>query len=570
MNRRRRPDSSDIRPFCHHHNTHYYGCMTTHAFTPQEETYIGRLGRALRCGNPDCACAPVPTQRLHCPVHPTAYVPTLSLDYHPHAGFSFTCSAGCSPRRIEAALARRGLPSEASLYTAAGAADAGLSPYELLIPQPTDWLWPNRIPMGELTILAGYPASGKTAVALDIAARVSLGGNTPDQPGAAFVRAPVVIAAPLKNPRSSLLPRLRDLGADLSVIYHADLHAPLHLADFSEDDHIESLDIVFEAERRYKRHYDRYEKPAALIAPDEPPPPPPKPREPPRGPSLRVAVNRLANFVARGSAALVVVDQIEHLALVHNARFPVVAGMLNSLAASTGAAVLALAHNPAHSLNAAARYMQPRLGMAGTVFTIALVGSDRARFLVPLSPPMHDALPPIPFNFHDAPPIAWREPVTPQRLTALSTPKPQKSRRTDMVAYACRFLADALAGGPKPVAELNRRAARLGISQYHLKRARTACKVKYTRVCPPGGPRGSGYWLYSLPEHDTPPSGWKVEQLNAEQGRGLLEQRFNRENGPALHESERPEERGGKIGPAAPSLSDCATIPPTNPEAHGA
>lgn len=512
--------------------------MTTQpTLTPQEEAYIRRVARALRCGDPDCGCAPVPTYRLHCPVHRHPFVATLSVGYQPGSGFSFACSAGCSPRRIEEALARRGLPLEGALFTSAGAADAGLSPYELLIAQPTDWLWPNRIPMGELTILAGYPASGKTAVALDVAARVSLGSDTPDQPGVAFVRAPVVIAAPLKNPRSSLLPRLKELGADLSIVYHADLHAPLHLVDFSEDEGVESLEFVYEAERQYKRHFDGYDKPPALIGPDEPPPPPPKPQAPPAGQPLRVSINRLANFVARGSAALVVVDQIEHLALMHNARVPHVAGMLNALAARTGAAVLALAHNPAHSLDAAARYMQPRLGMAGTVYTIALVGTDHSRFLVPLSPPMHDALPPIPFTLREPPPIAWREPITEERLLALSAPKAPRPQHPDMTGYACRLLTDTLARGPKPAAEVKARAAALGISRHYLSRARAACNVITTRFNPVGSPPGSGYWLWSLPEDDTPPSGSALGSLNAEQGHGLLDQ--------------------GSKGPKTPSQQEC-------------
>ena len=405
--------------------------MTTSSTpTPQEQAYIRRVGRALRCSDPDCGCAPVPTHRLHCPVHRNPYVPTLGVYYEPGIGFSFTCSSGCPSYKIEEALARRGLPPQAILHTAVGALAAGLSPYELLISQPADWLWPDRIPMGELTVVAGYPASGKTAVALDIAARVSLGADTPDQPGAAFVRAPVVIAAPLRNPRASLLPRLRSLGADLSLIYHADVLAPLHLVDFAQEDGVEDLEVVSQAAQLHKR----YEQAPTLIGLDDAPPPPPRPQEPPRGPSLPVVMNRFANLVDRGSAALLIVDQIEHLALIHNTRVARVAGMLNALAARTGAAVLALMHNPAHSLQSAARYMQPRLGMAGTVFTIALVGEERARFLVPLSPPMHDALPPIPFNFHEAPPIAWREPIPHERLLALSAPKLQRPQRTQTAA----------------------------------------------------------------------------------------------------------------------------------------
>ncbi len=533
--------------------------MTTVPLTPQEEAYIWRIGRALRCGNPDCGCAPSPTYRLHCPVHPHPYVPTLSVQHEPDFGFTFTCSSGCPVEKINEALARRGFPLESVLLTAAGASDLGLHPYELLIPQPTDWLWPNRIPMGELTVVAGYPASGKTAVALDIATRVSLGADTPDQPGAKFIRAPVVIAAPLKNPRASLLPRLRSLGADLSLIYHADLLSPMHLADFPEEAGVESLDDVAEdAHAGGPPHY---------FDPFAPPPPPPEPPELPREPSLRFVMNRLANFITRGSAALLIVDQVEHLALLHNARVPRVAGMLNALATRTGAAVLALAHNPAHSLNAAARYMQPRLGMAGTVFTIALVGEERARFLVPLSPPMHDALPPIPFNFHDAPPIAWREPIPQERLLALNTPRTPRSQRPDMTAHACRFLSDALAHGPRPAAEINRRARDLGIAEYHLKHARAALDVTYRRICPPGGPRGSGYWLYSLPEHNTASPGSRVEELNAEQGRGLLDKQIN-EAKPlrptsADDEKKRREEQADEED--APELAAYGTIPPSGP-----
>ena len=487
--------------------------------TPQQHAYLDAIGRALRCGDPDCGCASIPTDRLHCPVHPSPHVPALRVDYDPDVGLlSFSCTSGCPQHEIEEALARRGLPPETLFHTAAGALETGLTSYELLTPQPADWLWPNRIPMGELTLVAGYPASGKTAVALDIAARVSLGASTPDQPGVPFVRAPVVIAAPLKNPRASLLPRLKALGADLNLVFHADILAHVHLADFSEDDNVESLDDLAETAREYAR----YGQPPTMFDPYAPPPPPPKPQEPARGPSLPVVMNRLANFITRGSAALLIVDQIEHLALVHNATFPRVAGMLNALAARTGAAVLALMHNPAHSLHAAARHMQPRLGMAGTVYTIALVGEDRARFLVPLSPPMHDALPPIPFNFHDAPPIAWREPISHERLLAIDAAKTPRPQLPDMTAHACRFPAETLAGGPRPAAELTRRAAQLGISEPRLRRARVMCDIATTRVYPRSDARGSGYWVWSLPQHNTRFAA-HLDALPPEQGRDLLD-----------------------------------------------
>ena len=37
------------------------------------------------------------------------------------------------------------------------------------------WLWPDRIPLGKLTIIAGNPGLGKSLLAIDIGARVSTG-----------------------------------------------------------------------------------------------------------------------------------------------------------------------------------------------------------------------------------------------------------------------------------------------------------------------------------------------------------------------------------------------------------
>ena len=43
------------------------------------------------------------------------------------------------------------------------------------------WLWPKRIPLGYLTLLAGEPQVGKSYLTLDIATRVSKGGPWPDE-----------------------------------------------------------------------------------------------------------------------------------------------------------------------------------------------------------------------------------------------------------------------------------------------------------------------------------------------------------------------------------------------------
>jgi hypothetical protein len=58
-------------------------------------------------------------------------------------------------------------------------------------PEPLHWLWPGRIPLGKLTLIAGDPGEGKSLLTADLAARVSTGSQFPD--GAACERGAVVM-----------------------------------------------------------------------------------------------------------------------------------------------------------------------------------------------------------------------------------------------------------------------------------------------------------------------------------------------------------------------------------------
>src|SRR5437870_1178373 len=42
-----------------------------------------------------------------------------------------------------------------------------------LAPAAPRWLWPPRIPIGSLTLITGDPGTGKSTLALDLAARVT-------------------------------------------------------------------------------------------------------------------------------------------------------------------------------------------------------------------------------------------------------------------------------------------------------------------------------------------------------------------------------------------------------------
>lgn len=471
---------------------------------PQDKAYIDRLDYALSCGVPGCSCAT--SDKLHCPVHPNPEVPTLSVRYNPGVGFSFRCTR-CPVERVLEGLARRGLTPESWLFTSSGALETGLQPFAFLIQQPQDWLWPNRIPLAKLTLIAGYPSSGKTSIALDIAARVSLGAPAPDQPGAVFPAATVVLAPLDGNPKADILPTLRLFGADLNRVYLADLLSPTHPIDYypddppaaegpddkddEDDDDLDDDDRPGSVGINFPTKQYPFEMASNSDAQHAAP-----------WPSLHHVMRRLANLIEAGSAALLIVDQVEDLASMHRAEVATVLGMLKALAARSGAAVIALTHNPAPSYPRAVTAMRRRLAHASVVFTTALVEPGGRRFLVPLRPAMSDEAPPIPFVLPPAKDftVAWRKPISPTHLDTLADPNRDHGART---RAAQAFIMRALADGPRPAAAIEREAALLGIAKRTLARARTICNVKATRTSERGGANGAGEWHWSLPERNT-------------------------------------------------------------------
>ena len=514
---------------------------------PKDAAYLERIERALRCGVPGCQCADGPG--VHCPCHDNPLIPTLAISYDEDTGFAFQCTR-CPANKVTEALAKRGLMPFTRLYTSTGAVEAGLDPFAFHIQQPQDWLWPNRIPLAKLTLIAGYPSSGKTSVALDIAARVSRGAPAPDQPDAPFPAAPVVLASLNSNSKADLLPTLRLFGADLDFIYRADLLSPTHRLDYypddppNENDEEEEDDVYDDVKSRgtpLGRPSPITGRPRMFPLFGDPEPATPKLAAP--WPGLSHAMGRLANYIEAGSAALLVVDQVEDLASMHRAQVATILGMLKALAARTGAAVLALTHNPESNYPRAVTAMQRRLAHASVVFTTALVEPGGRRFLVPLRPHMSDDTPAIPFvlppppSFSRAsaqprspspgspspgspssalPPssvipakagiqgspadnftVAWRKPINPAHLRALAEPRPNDGAK---VRAAQAFLLRALTDGSRPAVAVEREATLLDISKGTLRRARVACNVICTRVSEPGVRGGPGAWYWSLPK----------------------------------------------------------------------
>lgn len=82
---------------------------------------------------------------------------------------------------------------------------------------PIDWIWPGWIAGGKLHIVGGQPGTGKTSLAMAMAATVSSGGHWPD--GRWSPVGNVVIWSGEDDPADTLVPRLRAAGADLARVF---------------------------------------------------------------------------------------------------------------------------------------------------------------------------------------------------------------------------------------------------------------------------------------------------------------------------------------------------------------
>lgn len=110
--------------------------------------------------------------------------------------------------------------------------EAVLMPLSGFESRPITWLWPGRVPMGKVTLLAGDPGLGKSFVTLDLAARTSKGwrmpGQTPEdraatghraQRGAFHSPGEVLLLSAEDDPSDTIRPRLEAMGADIDRVH---------------------------------------------------------------------------------------------------------------------------------------------------------------------------------------------------------------------------------------------------------------------------------------------------------------------------------------------------------------
>lgn len=111
-----------------------------------------------------------------------------------------------------------------------------------ITPKPIHWLWNGWLAKGKLHIFAGAAGTGKTTIAIALAANITIGGKFPD--GNKCNIGSVLIWNGEDSPADTLVPRLMAAGADLSKVHFVgDTTANYELRGFDPATDMQSLMI---------------------------------------------------------------------------------------------------------------------------------------------------------------------------------------------------------------------------------------------------------------------------------------------------------------------------------------
>jgi len=116
-------------------------------------------------------------------------------------------------------------------------------------PREVQWLWPGRVPLGKITIVAGDPGLMKSMLSLDMAARVSRGSLWPDGGNAPL--GDVLLLTAEDDLPDTVRPRLDTLGADCGRITALTMiWTPEGEVAFNLHDHLPMLERAITPETR--------------------------------------------------------------------------------------------------------------------------------------------------------------------------------------------------------------------------------------------------------------------------------------------------------------------------------
>lgn len=320
-------------------------------------------------------------------------------------------------------------------------------------PEPVIWLWNGYIVRGKVNLIAGDPGLGKSWVTLDIAARLTVGGETPDRQHRMEQGAVVLLTAE-DGLADTVRPRIDVQGGDASLVH------------------------VLEG----------------IVDPDG--------QE--RLPSLVEDIATLEQLVLSVHARLVIIDPVNaYLGRTDShvdAQIRRVLTPLAKMAERTGAAIVVVMHLNQSTLQPALYRVQGSIGYVGAARSVLLMVRDKdnpaLRIMAPIKANLVGEMPALSFTITDEPALSWQGAVEVDiaELLAASSPEEQGAREE-----AKRFLGEMLADGEAPGTEVVKEARECGISEKTLRRAAKDMGVDIARVGQVGK-RGGGVWIWRLPE----------------------------------------------------------------------
>jgi len=320
--------------------------------------------------------------------------------------------------------------------------------------RPVEWLWPGWLPLGKLCDLSGDPGLSKSTLLLDLAARVSTDGVMPD--GARGISGGVCIMSAEDGLEDTIQPRLRAAGADLAKVgfFEGYNRSPLVLPDHIDRIEVRLRDydarlllidplIAFLAHARSDQEVRKGLHPVKVLAE-----------------RLRCTVLWLRHLSKRGGPKAIYRGS-GHVSIIGAARSGLLVGEHPD-----DPATRVLAHAKSN-LAPRQRSLTYRLERAEEF------GCCR---------------------------IAWggASDLTADDLCDVPSrkEKEQQAESGSRFRQACAFLDTALAGGPRPIADVRSAASDACISERTLERAAAARRLQV--IVPPGTKNKQG-WLWDLP-----------------------------------------------------------------------
>lgn len=321
---------------------------------------------------------------------------------------------------------------------------------EDVIAEPVDWLWSDRIPKGNITMIDGDPGQGKSWLTLAITSAVTRGmllpGHKPEQPSEP---ANVLLLTAEDSPANTIRPRLEKLGAELSRV---SILAGVHDRR-GDESHLSLLSDIAVVEQA----------------------------------------------IVEQKCALVIIDPLNaylgtELDTHKDAAMRSVLTPLARLAERHHVAVVCVRHLTKSKRDKAIYRGQGSIAYTAASRVAHLVGTYQGNERVMIC--IKNNLAPFPasvaFEITDGC-LVWKGETDVSVESLLSTDASGEDRTTAQ-DKAEAFLRDALSKEPRPVKEVTEASMKANISERTLKRAKSALRIESWKI---GG--RDGFWMWALP-----------------------------------------------------------------------